>query len=59
MTISGVGVDLSNSVFQLSMANARHRVVDHDTRFSVLIVGYRKDQYLAKINRHSSGLGEC
>lgn len=28
MTISVVGVDLSKSVFQLSMADARHRVVD-------------------------------
>ena len=28
MTVSVVGVDLSKSVFQLSMADARHRVVD-------------------------------
>jgi len=28
MTVSVVGVDLSKSVFQLSIADARHRVVD-------------------------------
>jgi hypothetical protein len=33
MTISIVGVDLSKSVFQLSLADAKHRVIDRK-RFS-------------------------
>ena len=37
MTISVVGVDLSKSVFQLSVADARHRVVDRE-RFCQLDV---------------------
>jgi hypothetical protein len=36
MTISIVGVDLSKSVFQLSLADTKHRVIDRK-RFSRIL----------------------
>jgi hypothetical protein len=40
MPVSVVGVDLSKSVFQLSVADAKHRVVDRKhppTRWNLLV----------------------